>query len=250
MKNAQQTSEIINDDTDEIFVEDTENFSSQKKEVQPLASRNEQLRVVEALIFSSAQAVEEKEIRDRLPEDADLDSLLAELRVFYARRGFNLVQRGNAWVFRTADDLGDVLQHEVTVTKKLSKAAMETLSVIAYHQPVTRAEIENIRGVAVSKGTLDLLMDEGWITIGRRREIPGRPVTWKTTQNFLDMFGLETLKDLPGLAEIKAAGLLDTRPAIEVTGGYVSETKDMFDEDENLTDNDEMYDSDLTTETA
>lgn len=186
-------------------------------------------KLVEAIIFASSEPVTENEILKRLPENAQghLSAILDGLKETYQSRGFQLVQREQAWCFRTDPALGEDLEIVKEIPRKLSRAAMETLAVIAYHQLVTRPEIENIRGVAVSKGTLDLLMDEGWIALGRRREVPGRPVTWKTTQHFLDCFGLERLKDLPGVDEMKSSGLLDSRAAIEIVGG--EETIDLFD---------------------
>ncbi len=186
-------------------------------------------RLVEAVVFASSEPVSEAEILKRLPEGSEylFPQIINGLKAFYKNRGFFLVERNKAWCFRTDPDLSNSLEIVKQVPRKLSKAAMETLAVIAYHQPVTRPEIENIRGVAVSKGTLDLLMEEGWIALGRRREVPGRPVTWKTTQHFLDCFGLERLKDLPGVDEMKAAGLLDSRASIEIVGG--EETMDLFD---------------------
>lgn len=188
-------------------------------------------KLVEAIVFASSEPVSEAEILKRLPENAQahLKTILQSLKETYSSRGFSLVERDGAWCFRTDPALGEDLEIVKEIPRKLSRAAMETLAVIAYHQPVTRPEIENIRGVAVSKGTLDLLMDEGWIALGRRREVPGRPVTWKTTQHFLDCFGLERLKDLPGVDEMKASGLLDSRAAIEIVGG--EETIDLFDTD-------------------
>ncbi|MBL4615366.1 MAG: SMC-Scp complex subunit ScpB, partial [Magnetovibrio sp.] len=141
--------------------------------------------------------------------------LLRDLREFYEGRGVTLVRRGGSWAFRTAPDLGQRLNLEVEVSRKLSRAAIETLAIIAYHQPVTRAEIEEIRGVSLSKGTLDLLFDESWIKPRGRRDTPGRPMQWGTTDNFLDHFGLESVSQLPGLKELRAMGLLDSRPAIE-----------------------------------
>ena len=137
------------------------------------------------------------------------------LRGLYENRGVELHKAGDAWAFRTAPDLGEALKTERSTRRKLSRAAVETLAVIAYHQPVTRPEIEEIRGVGQSRGTLDLLLEAGWIKPGRRRQTPGRPLTWITTQDFLDHFGLENVSDLPGIADLKASGLLDKRPAIE-----------------------------------
>ncbi len=176
------------------------------------------LRLAEALIFASADPVTEAVLKDRLPDGADVPALLKELRETYKARGVNLCKVGKAWAFRTAPDLGPMLNIERTVSRKLSRAAMETLAIVAYHQPVTRAEIEEIRGVSLSKGTLDMLFEAGWIRPRGRRRTPGRPVTWGTTEAFLDQFALESLDDLPGLDELKAAGLLDKRPAIQTLG--------------------------------
>lgn len=172
-------------------------------------------RLLEAILFASAAPQSTNALRERMPPDADVGGLLMELRKQYEGRGVNLVETENAWAFRTALDLAADLQTEKEIQRKLSRAAAETLAIIAYHQPVTRAEIENIRGVATSKGTLDSLMEMGWIKPGRRRETLGRPLTWVTTGGFLDHFSLESLTDLPGMDELKAAGLLDRRPAID-----------------------------------
>jgi segregation and condensation protein B len=188
------------------------------------------LRMVEAMLFASAEPVSETQLAARLPEGADVGALLAELRQLYDGRGVQLVKVGKSWAFRTAPDLAEALRLETESTRRLSRAAIETLSIIAYHQPVTRAEIEEIRGVSHSKGTLDVLLEAGWIKPGRRRMSPGRPVTWLTTPEFLDHFGLETVKDLPGVDELKSAGLLDTRPAIQAFRGIV-DTEAETDED-------------------
>lgn len=172
--------------------------------------------VAEALIFASPEPLSQKAIADRMPAGTDVDSLLAEIASDYAQRGIRLVRVAESWTFRTAPELAPHLQLERKVTRKLSRAALEALGIIAYHQPVTRAEIEDIRGVALSKGTLDVLLEAGWIKPGKRRRTPGRPVTWVTTQEFLDHFGLEKIEDLPGLDELKASGLLDTRPRVHV----------------------------------
>ncbi|MEO5336712.1 MAG: SMC-Scp complex subunit ScpB [Magnetospirillum sp. WYHS-4] len=173
------------------------------------------LRLVEAILFASPEPVPERALKERLPEGSDVKALLGRLEEHYAGRGVNLVRVGASWAFRTAPDLRHVLNVDTEVARKLNKATIETLAIVAYHQPVTRAEIEEIRGVSLSKGTLDALLEAGWIKPRGRRETPGRPMTWGTTDGFLDHFGLESVKDLPGLAELKAAGLLDTRPAIQ-----------------------------------
>jgi segregation and condensation protein B len=168
-----------------------------------------QLRMLEALIFASAEPLSEQELASRVPSEANLPELLKELQTAYAGRGVNLRRIGDRWAFRTAEDLGFLLNREVVEQRKLSRAALETLAIIAYHQPVTRAEIEEVRGVAVAKGTLDVLLEAGWIRLRGRRRTPGRPVTFGTTPEFLDHFGLEAIGDLPGLTDLKAAGLLD-----------------------------------------
>jgi len=179
----------------------------------------QQLRLLEAVLFASAEPVSESALQLRFGEGVNIRILLQDLADLYANRGVNLVAAGGCWAFRTAPDLAGLLREETEVAAKFSRAALETLAIIAYHQPVTRAEIENIRGVATNKGTLDILMEAGWVRPGRRRETPGRPVTWITTAQFLDHFGLESLRDLPGLEELRAAGLLDARPAIAALPG-------------------------------
>jgi segregation and condensation protein B len=173
------------------------------------------IRLIEALLFASAEPLSEKALARHFAEGTDVAAMLKRLQGDYAGRGVNLVERDGAWAFRTAADLGDRLRIERTQLRKLSRAAVETLAVIAYHQPVSRAEIETIRGVATARGTLDVLIEAGWIKPGRRRETPGRPGTWVTTEGFLDHFGLGGLTDLPGVDELKATGLLDKRPAIQ-----------------------------------
>lgn len=172
----------------------------------------EQERMVEAILFASAEPVSVAEMAERMPHGSDPAEALAYLRKRYEGRGVRLVRVGDAWAFRTAPDLGFLMQKETVEQRKLSRAAIETLAIIAYHQPVTRAEIEEIRGVAVSRGTIDQLLEMEWIRFGRRRMTPGRPVTFVVTQGFLDHFNLESARDLPGLKELRAAGLLDNRP--------------------------------------
>jgi segregation and condensation protein B len=169
------------------------------------------LRVLEALLFASAEPLRPAEMAPYLGEGVDVEGLLAALQAQYEGRGVNLVRRGEGWAFRTAEDLGFLLRREEHETRPLSRAALETLAIIAYHQPATRAEIEEVRGVATGKGTLDLLMEAGWVRMRGRRRTPGRPVTYGTTDAFLDHFGLESLSDLPGLDELKGAGLLSGR---------------------------------------
>lgn len=168
------------------------------------------LRMVEALLFASSEPLSLEELNLRLPEGTDVIGLLESLEAAYAPRGVNLIKVAGKWCFRTAEDLSYLMQRNVEEQRKLSRAALETLAIIAYHQPVTRAEIEEIRGVSTSKGTLDVLLETTWIRMRGRRRTPGRPVTYGTTEQFLIHFGLETVKDLPGLEELKGAGLLDS----------------------------------------
>jgi len=208
------------------------------------AIMQDDLRLVEAILFASSSSVTIQQIAERFPEDRVklIPDILEMLKEHYAARGVTLVQRDRRWALRTAADLGGQMRLEKEQPKKFTRAAMETLAIIAYHQPVTRAEIENIRGVATSPGALDALMEAGWIKPGKRREVPGRPVTWLSTQSFLDHFGLEKLEDLPGMDDLKAAGLLDKRPAIEAMP-----TADLFGDGEDREDIDpnEITDEDL-----
>lgn len=171
----------------------------------------ETARMVEALVFASAEPVSEKALAARLPDGADVPAALRHLQEVYSRRGVNLVRVGEAWAFRTAGDLAFLMSRDTVQQKKLSRAALEVLAIIAYHQPVTRAEIEEIRGVETSKGTLDTLLETEWVRMRGRRKTPGRPVTYGTTEAFLDHFSLEELRDLPGIEELKGAGLLSGR---------------------------------------
>jgi segregation and condensation protein B len=195
------------------------------------------LRLLEAVLFASTEPLAEKALKARLPADADLPGLLSELAETYANRGVHLMKTEDRWAFRTAPDMAERLSIERKVNRKLSRAAIETLAIIAYHQPVTRAEIEEIRGVVISKGTLDLLLEIGWIKPHGRRETPGRPVTWATTSAFLEHFGLEGTESLPGLEELRAAGLLDSRAAISTlatqasAAGHAVPPEDTADED-------------------
>lgn len=172
----------------------------------------EQERMVEAILFASAEPVGIPELNARMPHGANAARAVEDLRKRYEGRGINVVKVGEAWAIRTAPDLGFLMQKETVETRKLSRAAIETLAIIAYHQPVTRAEIEEIRGVSVSRGTIDQLLELEWIKFGRRKMTPGRPVTYMVTSEFLDHFGLENARDLPGLKELRAAGLLENRP--------------------------------------
>lgn len=170
-----------------------------------------QLRILEALLFASAAPLQPVDLAPFVGEGADVEALLAILADRYSGRGVNLVRRGEGWAFRTAPDLEYLLRRDAHETRPLSRAALETLAIIAYHQPATRAEIEEVRGVATGKGTIDLLMEAGWVRMRGRRRTPGRPVTYATTEAFLDHFGLEALSDLPGLEDLKGAGLLSGR---------------------------------------
>jgi segregation and condensation protein B len=187
------------------MLEDTE-----ETPVDPQA-RPEELRLLEALLFASAEPLDQATLAKRMPEGVDVKVALAQLQADYASRGVNLVKIANKWTFRTAGDLAWLMTRESTETRKLSRAAIEVLAIIAYHQPVTRAEIEEIRGVITSKGTLDVLLETGWIRPRGRRKTPGRPLTFGTTETFLSQFTLEALTDLPGLEELKGTGLLDSR---------------------------------------
>src|SRR5688572_9064223 len=170
------------------------------------------LRIVEALLFAASEPLNEQALAQSLPPDTNIGALLVELQRQYECRGVNLMKVAGKWQFRTAKDLAFLLNKHAVEEKRLSRAAIETLSIIAYHQPVTRAEIEDIRGVMVSKGTVDALMEVGWVRIRGRRRTPGRPVTYGTTEAFLIHFGLENVGDLPGMDELKGAGFLDAVP--------------------------------------
>lgn len=202
----------------------------------------EQERMVEAILFASAEPVSVADLNARMPHGSDAAEALVHLRRRYEGRGVQLVRVGDAWALRTAPDLGFLMRRETVETRKLSRAAMETLAIIAYHQPTTRAEIEEIRGVSVSRGTVDQLLELDWIRFGRRRMSPGRPVTFVVTEEFLDHFGLESARDLPGLKELRAAGLLDNRPAAGLGGGgNLALDPDEAGEDDHPTGQGEMF---------
>ncbi|MCB1380325.1 MAG: SMC-Scp complex subunit ScpB [Alphaproteobacteria bacterium] len=207
----QTTSAIVDETQIDGPKAETENEAQSAAVVarHPRADRNQHLRILEALLFAAAEPLDEARLRGFLPDEADLHALLADLKANYANRGVNLVEVAGRWSFRTAEDLSFLLRRETVEQRRLSKAAMETLAIIAYHQPVTRAEIEDIRGVAISKGTLDMLLEINWVKMRGRRKTPGRPVTYGTTDAFLSHFGLNELSDLPGLQELKGAGLLE-----------------------------------------
>ena len=200
----------------------------------------EAVRMAEAIVFASAEPVSEKQLAARLPEGVDIAAAMADLRRIYERRGVNLVRIGDAWAFRTAGDLAFLMSRDTVQHKKLSRAALEVLAIIAYHQPVTRAEIEDIRGGETSKGTLDTLLETEWIRMRGRRKTPGRPVTYGTTDAFLDHFGLEEIRDLPGMEELKGAGLLSGRMPSNFSVPQPPANLDELQEDE-----DELTDIDL-----
>ncbi|MBZ8132559.1 SMC-Scp complex subunit ScpB [Afifella sp. IM 167] len=190
--------------------------------------------MLEAILFAAAAPLSAAELAAKMPEGVKIDALLHELQTAYASRGVNLKQAGEAWAFRTAPDLGFLLEEHRQEEKKLSRPALETLAIIAYHQPVTRAEIEEVRGVSTSKGTLDVLLETGWVRPKGRRRTPGRPLTFGTTTEFLDHFGLSAISDLPGLAELKAAGLLNATipPGFDAQPPFGEPpTEDFLDED-------------------
>ena len=198
----------------------------------------EQERMVEAILFATAEPITIKELSARMPHGSDPAEALVHLRKRYEGRGVNLNKIGDAWALRTASDLGFLMQRETVETRKLSRAAIETLAIIAYHQPVTRAEIEEIRGVSVSRGTVDQLLEMEWIRFGRRKMTPGRPVTFVVTSEFLDHFGLESARDLPGVKELRAAGLLENRPP---PGSFQIGAGDEEDEEESTEGQSELF---------
>ncbi len=194
----------------------------------------EDLRIAEAMVFASAEPLEESSIAARLSDGADVGAVMEELRQLYAGRGVNLVQVARRWTFRTAEDLSWLLTREGEEKRKLSRAALETLAIVAYHQPVTRAEVEEIRGVSTSKGTLDVLLETNWIRLRGRRKAPGRPVTYGTTETFLSHFGLEALTDLPGLDELKGAGLIEPALPAAFSVPVPSDDPELRDDEEPL----------------
>jgi len=218
--------EVLDEDSEledaEVTPEETQEVAEPKEFIE--MNEAEQLQVLEAILFASAEPLSPKALHERLPDEADLNVLLPALQAQYEDRGINLTQVDGHWAFRTAAPIAQHLTVEKEVNKKMSRAMLETMAIIAYHQPLTRAEIENIRGVATHRGTLDTLMEMEWVKPGRRRETPGRPLTWVTTTKFLDHFQLEQVNDLPGLEDLKASGLLDKRPAIET----IPDTGDLF----------------------
>jgi len=209
--------------------------------VLPSAERRQQLRIVEALLFAASEPLDEKTLAKHLDDDQDISALLEELRGFYAGRGINLMRIAGKWAFRTSSDLAYLLERHAVEERRLSRAALETLAIIAYHQPVTRAEIEEVRGVSTSKGTLDVLMETGWIRPRGRRRAPGRPVTYGTTERFLDHFGLEGVRDLPGLAELKGSGLLDNNLPPDFTVPQPDDAAQLADDESPLDDDEDQF---------
>jgi len=201
---------------------------------------DEAMRIAEALLFASAEPLSVDDLAGRLPEGADVCAIIEDLTALYAGRGVNLVRVAGRFAFRTASDLAFVLARNVVEQRKLSRAAMETLAIVAYHQPVTRAEIEEIRGVATSKGTLDTLLETGWIRLRGRRKAPGRPVTYGTTPGFLEHFGLDAIEDLPGLEELKGAGFIEGRVPPDLSVPVPSDDQALR-EDEDPLDNDDLF---------
>ncbi|MBL4618626.1 MAG: SMC-Scp complex subunit ScpB [Marinicaulis sp.] len=208
--------ELSEDSETENVSDKTEDDQENKPAVQATQWAEEELaahaRMVEALLFAAAEPLDIKSIADRLPEGADIETLVHRIAGEYAERGVNLKETDGKWRFVTAGDVAHILDKERVTPRRLSRAAMETLAIIAYHQPCTRADIEDVRGVQVAKGSLDQLLEIGWVKLrGKRRDVPGRPILYGTTDDFLEQFGLESVGDLPGLADLKAAGLLDAR---------------------------------------
>jgi len=213
--------------------EQTDDINESLFEAPPMA---EQERMVEAILFACAEPQSKLQIENRMPHGSDAAEALVYLRKRYEGRGVQVVKVGDGWAFRTAPDMGYLMQRESVETRKLSRAGIETLAIIAYHQPVTRSEIEEIRGVSVSRGTLDMLLELDWIKLGRRRMTPGRPVTFIVTQVFLDHFGLESSRDLPGVRELRDAGLLDNRPPPGMALGQSDSDDDDDDQQEDMFD--------------
>ena len=205
-------------------------------QARPGPDHAEAMRIAEAPLFASAEPLSSQELAARLPEGGDVEAVVADLVEVYAPRGVNLVRIAGKWSFRTASDLAFLLARDVVEPRKLSRAAMETLAIVAYHQPVTRAEIEEIRGVATSKGTLDLLLETGWVRLRGRRKAPGRPVTYGTTPAFLEHFGLDAVGDLPGLEELKGSGFLEGKAASGLSVPVPSDDTTLRDDEDPLED--------------
>jgi segregation and condensation protein B len=225
--NSEPETAIVENEAEAPEAVEPETAEPTVEEISRAQAHAQALRTLEAVLFASPEPMDAKALAKRLPAGSDVEELASELEAHYANRGIHLVRTGGKFSFRTAPDLASALQIETVVARKLSRAAIETMAIIAYHQPVTRAEIEEIRGVALSRGTLDTLMEAGWIQPRGHRETPGHPATWVTTHEFLSHFGLNSTKDLPGMEELKAAGLLDARPAVSAYSedGKLAEVK-------------------------
>jgi segregation and condensation protein B len=237
-RTAAQLTMTDSDETDISSIETSETAAAVEAEV-PYVDTGMHLRMLEALLFAAAEPLDEETLKTRLPKEADVAALLLELQALYEPRGVNLVKVSGKWALRTASDLAFLLRKETTEQRRLSRAGIETLAILAYHQPVTRAEIEEIRGVGVSKGTLDLLLEIGWVRPRGRRRTPGRPVTYGTTEAFLQHFGMDRVGDLPGMDELKAAGLLDS----SVPAGFaVPSPSDLLSPDEDPLDEADLAD--------
>lgn len=235
---AVEESEILQEPETVEELDAVDGDPSQVVALHPRADRGYQRRVVEALLFAASEPLSEAQLAECLAEGAEVSLLLEELVAEYRGRGVTLQKIAGKWTFRTAEDLSFLLRREAVEQKRLSRAALETLAIIAYHQPVTRAEIEEVRGVSVSKGTVDALMEMGWVRMRGRRRVPGRPVTYGTTDDFMAHFGLSDIKDLPGVRELKGAGLLDANvpPDFEIpvpmSGDEVPDDEDDLEDDE------------------
>jgi segregation and condensation protein B len=223
-------------------------FPSKHATALPSADRREKLRILEALLFAAPEPLDPAAIAQHFGQGEDIAALLEELQTVYAGRGVNLVRVAGKWTFRTAEDLAFLLERQAVEQRRLSRAALETLAIIAYHQPVTRAEIEEIRGVSTSKGTLDVLLETGWIKLRGRRRAPGRPVTYGTTEQFLGHFGFDSIQDLPGLAELKGAGLLDSTLPPGFSMPSPNDAPELREDEEPLEDEPELADEDGAAE--
>ncbi|MGC2409687.1 MAG: SMC-Scp complex subunit ScpB [Methyloceanibacter sp.] len=208
----------------------------------PSADRREKLRIIEALLFAAPEPLDQGALAQHFGQGEEVAALLEELQGHYAGRGVNLVRVAGKWAFRTAEDLAFLLERQAVEQRRLSRAALETLAIIAYHQPVTRAEIEEIRGVSMSKGTLDVLLETGWIKLRGRRRAPGRPVTYGTTEQFLIHFGFDSIQDLPGLSELKGAGLLDSTLPPGFSMPNPNDSPDLREDEEPLEEEPEVMD--------
>ncbi|MSP19940.1 MAG: SMC-Scp complex subunit ScpB [Alphaproteobacteria bacterium] len=211
------------------------------------APTTEYVRMAEALLFAASEPLDEESIAARLPDDADVAAVLAQLVADYTPRGINLVQVAGKWQFRTAADLRHLLERHISQVRRMSRAAVETLAIVAYHQPVTRADIEDIRGVSLSKGSLEVLLEAGWVIPKGRRKTPGKPVLYATSDTFLEHFGLESMTDLPGLDELKATGMLQREPPMPTALEQASGEGQEGDEDDSDLDEDSSEDSGAET---